>query len=180
MRRNPPFRQVAQRDAEPVPRVYVSFLPPYNACSDVCTAVRMIRAGLVDEAPITMMSGVLLNPSAEEPLSAADLPVARKGGLHLIDGPWHALGTQVLEFRNRDLPVRCLPSCLEPSNEYYRRNEPKYFFAKERFSTAEAAAYGLGVLGCLAHGREFAAKMGFEAAYVVNMAGYFATLLPTP
>jgi ribosome biogenesis protein Tsr3 len=92
-----------------------------------------------------------------------------EGGIHLIDGPWEKLNEQAAAFRKRGIRVRRLPYGLEPANEYYRRFNPRYFFSSTRFSTAEAGAYALAVLGHLQQGHQLAAALGFEPGYLANM-----------
>src|ERR1035441_2342337 len=128
-------------------RLWISFLQPYDSQSGVCTAVRMIAADCAMSVPISTPSGVLLSPHGDQDLSIADSPFATGAGVHLLDGPWELLREQAEGFRKRGIRTRRLPTGLEPFNPYYRRLTPYYFFSPERFSTAEAAAYALAILG---------------------------------
>lgn len=59
-----------------------------------CTGRRLLRLGLALPLGSAGPRGVLLDPYAAEPLSRADLPRARRGGLVAIDCSWNRLSAR--------------------------------------------------------------------------------------
>lgn len=140
----------------------IMFLPPYSADSPKCTAARCIRDGQARRRPsLNGFRGVLLAPSAQACLSRLDADRASREGLLFVDGPWELLHITASKVQANGGQVRRLPHTLEPCNKYYRKNSPVYYESSYKFSTAEAAAYSLSILGWLDEGRAIAMSQGF-------------------
>lgn len=150
-------------------RISVRFLHPYSASSDTCSGVRMVRFGVAEHVSAEAKGKLLLYPYTNKELSTADKPLAMNHGIDLIDGPWEALEAKSRELEHQGAELRCLPACLEPLNSYYRRENPKHFFADYRFSTAEATIYALALLGFVDYGRSVALRLDMTEFYRLNV-----------
>jgi len=106
-----------------------------------CTAVRMIKASEATICAEPPPGCVLLDPCADEELSAADLPRLFAEGACVIDAPWYKLPalSLSLEAKRSDWARRRLR--MPPQNNaYYHRTT--------RVSSAGAAAYVCAFAGC--------------------------------
>ena len=112
----------------------------------VCTGRRLLHLGLAEEARALSgpaSSPIVLDPYASEPLSAADLPAAERGGILAVDCSWNSLAdaghlpglraTHDLSRRRR------LPFLIATNPQHYGR--------LGELNTVEALGAALYVLG---------------------------------
>lgn len=134
-----------------------------------CTGRRLLHRGLAGpagRAAVPSRPPVVLDPFADEPLSAADRSTAERGGLLAVDCSWNRLSERGRFFREgrgaapfgrpRRLPL------LVATN-------PQHFGRLAELNTAEALAAALYVLGRPAEAS--AVLVGFpggEAFFEVN------------
>jgi len=112
-----------------------------------CTGRRLLRRGAVRPVGRVGENGsrpVVLDPHARTPLSAADLPAARAGGLLVVDCSWNRLAARgslpETVPRDRDGAVRRRLPILVAAN-------PQHFGRLAELNTVEALSAGLFVLG---------------------------------
>jgi pre-rRNA-processing protein TSR3 len=109
-----------------------------------CTGRQLLRLGLARPLGPTRARGILLDPYAPEPLSLADGPAARRGGLAAIDCSWNRLSSRG-EFPAAAQPVthraarRRLPWLFAGNAQHYGR--------LGQLNTAEAFAGARFVVG---------------------------------
>ena len=147
----------------------VHFYSPYSNHSQSCTGCKMISAGLAEEVSISKSHGIVLSPFAKKTISRQDYPRVLKYGIHVLDCPWEILESLTIKYMKSGSILRKLPDSLEPTNPYYRQVNPLYYSDRTKFSTAEAAAYGLAASGLYTYGREIARKLEFLDAYLDNI-----------
>jgi len=131
----------------------------------------MVRRGLANIVHEPVRGAVLITPYADKPVSRLDLPFIRNHGVQILDCPWEKLEGLSSRYRSNGYVLRALPADLEACNPFYRRDKPIYFTDIRRFSTAEAAAYGLAAAGFYSRGEELAQHFGFLLEYRRNTAG---------
>lgn len=135
-------RSTPAPSVEPGPRLLVRLVGDDHP--KACTARKLIRLGLAEavEPSAGLRRPVVLDPHAERPLSPADLPPARAGGLLAVDCSWNRLmgrrkllaGAGPKEGRPRRLPW------LFAAN-------PQHYGRLAELNTAEALAAALRILG---------------------------------
>ncbi len=108
-----------------------------------CTGRRLLHRGLVRSALRDVGPGgrpVLLDPYARTPLSRADLPSARSGGLLVVDCSWNRLADR----RSLRPPS---PVAARRRLPYLLAANPQHFGRLGELNTVEAFAAALVVLG---------------------------------
>ena len=112
-----------------------------------CTGRRLVRRGdarAIDAGAPRRDRPVVLDPHAARPLSSADLPTVRKGGLLAVDCSWNRLAAGgALPLPALIGPRRRLPLLIAAN--------PHHFGRVNELNTAEALAAGVYVLGDPAH-----------------------------
>lgn len=139
-----------------------------------CTGRRLLRRGLAEREGTGPRgrAPILLDPHALQPLSRADLPRARSGGVLGVDCSWNRLdrrgGYPTAARRGPEGPRRRLPFLLAGNPQHYGR--------VAELNTAEALASALWVLGESARARSilegFPGGTGFVSLNAELLARY--------
>src|SRR5208282_2504819 len=133
-----------------------------------CTGRRLVSHGFaraIRSAEEMRSRAIVLDPHSPVPLSGADRPVARKGGVIAIDCSWNRLAGR------GDLP----PASVGPDGKGHRRlpfllaTNPQHFGRLAELNTAEALGAALYVLGATEQARRLLEGFaGGEAFFEIN------------
>ena len=115
-----------------------------------CTAAKLVRLGELKPVPPSRVphGAVVLDPEAEKSISREDLESARTRGLLVVDVSWNKL-TRFPQVRG-GLRHRAIPFLLAAN--------PTNFGRPQRFSSAEALAAALYIMGEGTHAERVLAK----------------------
>jgi ribosome biogenesis protein Tsr3 len=121
----------------PFMKVSVKFISPYDSSNPlICTAANLVHKKVIREVEKIPGGSIVLYPFAEKELERKDGEA--RDSIVAIDAPWHLIKDTVPNMQNANY-LRRLPY-WEAQNPYYRNQKGKY-------SSAEAIALALVILG---------------------------------